>query len=146
MEGFYPADCVPQIERESTAKNAANNKSNLNSPLYSAHLLSLDTMPIVLTTLHLDAFPTPEAASDSSGRKPNRWKIWAVKLSFNPRCCVWTGQNRGSATGIDLNRKPPNLGRSSIHAALGCIGAVEASARRPPAIYEPPYCLSVLAH
>jgi integrase len=47
--------------------------------------------------------------------------------------------------GVEINRIRENLGHSSIQTTLGYIGAIDASERRPPAIYEPPYRLSELA-
>jgi hypothetical protein len=44
-----------------------------------------------------------------------------------------------------VSRIRQNPGDSSIQTTLGYIGALDASERRPPAIYEPPYRLSDLA-
>ena len=41
--------------------------------------------------------------------------------------------------GVDLNRIRQNLGHSDIKTTLGYVGELDATQRRPPAIFEPPH-------
>ncbi|MEQ8676204.1 MAG: tyrosine-type recombinase/integrase [Aggregatilineales bacterium] len=48
--------------------------------------------------------------------------------------------------GVELNRIRQNLGHTSIQTTLGYIGDLDASERRPPSIFDPPYDLGRLSN
>ncbi len=48
--------------------------------------------------------------------------------------------------GMDLNRIRQNLGHTSVQTTLGYIGDLDASERRPPGIFDPPYDLGRIRH